>query len=48
MQVTAAFLDTDNELSGRQIKKITPFTITVKRLNCLGIKFILEGERPIH
>ena len=46
--MTAAFLDINNELSGRQIKKISPFTITVKRINCLGIKFIRGGKRPIH
>ena len=37
MQKSIAFLCTNNELSGREIKKIIPFTITSKRIKYLGI-----------
>ena len=37
IQKSVAFLYTNNELSERQIKKTTAFTISSKSIKCLGI-----------
>ena len=37
IQKSIAFLCTNNELSGREIKETIPFTITSKRIKYLGI-----------
>ena len=38
-QKSLAFLNTNNEKTEREIKESTPFTIAVKRIKYLGIRF---------
>ena len=38
-QKSLAFLYTNNEKTGREIKEIIPFTIAMKRIKYLGIRF---------
>ena len=42
IQKSVAFLYTNNELSGREIKETIPFTITSKRTKYLGINLLKE------
>ena len=39
-----AFLDTNNEKSEKKIKETLPFTITTKRIKCLGINLPKEAK----
>ena len=39
-----AFLYTNNEKTGREIKETIPFTITTKRIKYLGIKLLKETK----
>ena len=44
-----AFLDTNNKLSEKEIKKAIPFTIAWKRIKYLGIiKLNQESERSVY
>ena len=43
-QKSLAFLYTKNERSEREIKEITPFTITTKRIKYLGINLPKEAK----
>ena len=43
-QKCLAFLDTNNEKSGRDIKESIPFTIATKRIKYLGINLPKETE----
>ena len=36
-QISLAFLDTNNEKTGREIKETIPFTIATKRIKYLGV-----------
>jgi len=43
-QKSLAFLYTNNEKTEREIKKIIPFTISTKRIKCLGKKLPKETK----
>ena len=43
-QKSLAFLYTNNEKSGREIKESIPFTIAAKRINYLGIDLLKERK----
>ena len=43
-----AFLHTNNQKIGREIKKTIPFTIAMKRIYYLGITVSEETKRPIY
>ena len=43
-QHSLAFLYTNNEKTEREIKETTPFTITTKRIKCLGLKLPKETK----
>ena len=43
-----AFLYTNNERSGREIKETIPFTISTKRIKYLGINLLKETKKPIY
>ena len=45
-QKSLAFLHTNNERSGREIKETIPFTIASKRIKHLGIKLPKEAKDP--
>ena len=47
IQKYAAFLYTNNELSEREIKKTTSFTITSKRIKYLGMN-ILKADKDLY
>ena len=47
VQKYAAFLYTNNELSEREIKKTTSFTITSKRIKYLGMN-ILKADKDLY
>ena len=42
-QKSLAFLYTNNEKTEREIKKTIPFTVTMKRIKCLGINLPKEN-----
>ena len=43
-QKSLAFLYTNNEKTEREIKKTIPFTVTMKRIKCLGINLPKETK----
>ena len=43
-QKSLAFLYTNNEKTEREIKETIPFTISMKRIKCLGINLPKETE----
>ena len=43
-QKSLAFLYTNNEKSGREIKESTPFTTATKRIKYLGINLLMETK----
>ena len=46
-QKSVAFVYTNNELLGREIKETISFTITSKRIRYLGIKLPKEVKKPV-
>ena len=46
-QKPAAFLDTNNKRSEREIKETIPFTISSERIKYLGINLPKEAKRPV-
>ena len=47
-QKSLAFLHTNNEKTGREIKETIPFTIATERIKYLGIYLPKETRRPIY
>ena len=45
--ISVAFLYTNNEILEREIKEITPFTITSKRIKYLGIN-LPKGAKDLY
>ena len=46
IQKSVAFLNANNELTEREIKKTIPFTIASKRIKCLGINLTKGVKIP--